>query len=81
MIRLMTLRQEGGGGGGSGNNRREAQSRRPRGFAAMSPELQREIARKGGQTVSQDRDHMASIGRRGGEASRGGRGSDEDTRS
>ena len=47
----------------------------------MSPELQREIARKGGQTVSQDRDHMASIGRKGGEASRGGRGSDEDTRS
>lgn len=79
MIRPKTLRQEGGGGGGG--SRREGQSRRPRGFAAMSPEMQREIARKGGQTVSQDRDHMASIGRRGGEASRGGRGSNEDTRS
>ena len=81
MKRLMVLRQEGGGGGRSGSSRRDGQSRRPRGFAAMSPELQREIARKGGQTVSQDRDHMASIGRRGGEASRGGRGSNEDTRS
>ncbi len=62
-----------------------------RGFAAMDPERQREIARlggrtahqrkrahrftaeeardagrKGGQTVSQDREHMATIGRRGG---------------
>jgi len=62
-----------------------------RGFAAMDPERQREIARlggrtahlrkrahrftteeardagrKGGQTVSQDREHMAAIGRRGG---------------
>ena len=81
MKRLMVQREEGGGGGRGGSNRREGQSRRPRGFAAMSPELQREIARKGGQTVSQDRDHMASIGRRGGEASRGGRGSNEDTRS
>lgn len=81
MRRLMMLRQEGEGGGGSNRREGQGQSRRPRGFAAMSPELQREIARKGGQTVSQDRDHMASIGRKGGEASRGGRGSDEDTRS
>ena len=66
---------------------------RVRGFAAMDPERQREIARlggrtaharrrahrftseearaagrKGGQAVSQDRDHMAEIGRRGGSA-------------
>lgn len=66
---------------------------RVRGFAAMDPERQREIARlggrtaharrrahrftpeearaagrKGGQAVSQDRDHMAKIGRRGGSA-------------
>jgi general stress protein YciG len=66
---------------------------RVRGFAAMVPERQREIARlggrtaharrrahrftpeearaagrKGGQAVSQDRDHMAEIGRRGGSA-------------
>ncbi len=61
------------------------------GFASMDPDLQREIAarggkaahaqgkaheftpdearaagRKGGSTVSRDREHMASIGRRGG---------------
>ena len=73
----------------NGDNRREG----ARGFAAMDPERQREIARlggrtahqrqrahrftseearaagrKGGQTVSQDRDHMAEIGRRGGSA-------------
>jgi hypothetical protein len=69
-----------------------------RGFAAMSPEKQKEIAskggkaahekgtaheftpeeariagRKGGMVVSQDRAHMAAIGREGGAASRGGR--------
>lgn len=66
---------------------------KPRGFAAMSPEEQREIARKGGKVaqqrgsahrftsheardagrkggirVSQNRDHMAEIGRRGGQS-------------
>jgi uncharacterized protein len=40
-----------------------------RGFASMDPERQREIARKGGATVSQNREHMAQIGRKGGEAS------------
>jgi uncharacterized protein len=40
-----------------------------RGFASMDPEKQREIARKGGATVSQNREHMAEIGRKGGEAS------------
>ena len=65
-----------------------------RGFAAMSPEKQREIAsrggkaahekgtahqfsseearaagRKGGEAISQNRDHMANIGRRGGQSS------------
>lgn len=44
-----------------------------RGFAAMSPEQQREIARKGGLTVSRNRRHMADIGRVGGEHSHGGR--------
>ena len=67
--------------------------KKKRGFAAMSPEKQREIAskggraahqkgtahefdsgearaagRKGGVTVSRNREHMAAIGRRGGEA-------------
>lgn len=50
-----------------------------RGFAAMDPELRREIARKGGASVpaqkrsySKDRDLAAEAGRKGGAASRGG---------
>ena len=50
-----------------------------RGFAAMDRERQREIARKGGASVpdekrsfSQDRDLAAAAGRKGGEASHGG---------
>lgn len=50
-----------------------------RGFAAMSPDRRREIARKGGASVpgekrsfAKDRDLAASAGRKGGEASRGG---------
>lgn len=39
-----------------------------RGFASMSPEQQRAIARKGGEAVSRNREHMAAIGSRGGEA-------------
>ena len=57
-----------------------------RGFASMDPERQREIARKGGASVpsekrsfSQDRSLAAEAGRKGGEASHGGRkGSIED---
>ncbi|WP_276131790.1 KGG domain-containing protein [Polluticoccus soli] len=40
-----------------------------RGFASMDPQKQREIASKGGHAVSGNREHMAEIGRRGGEAS------------
>ena len=72
--------------------------KKKRGFAAMSVEKQRELARKGGRaahekgtaheftveearaaghkggkTVSQDRKHMAAIGRQGGINSNGGR--------
>lgn len=50
-----------------------------RGFAAMSPEKQREIARKGGASVpdekrsfSQNRDLAATAGQKGGQASHGG---------
>ena len=39
-----------------------------RGFASMNPEKQKMIASKGGRTVSQDRNHMATIGRIGGRA-------------
>lgn len=51
-----------------------------RGFASMDPEKQRAIARKGGESVpnekrsfSQDRDLAAQAGRKGGEASQGAR--------
>lgn len=51
-----------------------------RGFASMDPQRQREIARKGGASVpsekrsfSQDRSLAAEAGRKGGEASHGGR--------
>jgi hypothetical protein len=39
-----------------------------RGFAAMDPAQQKSIASKGGQAVSQNREHMSEIGRKGGEA-------------
>lgn len=46
-----------------------------RGFAAMDPEMQREIARKGGASVpperrsfSQNRELASAAGRKGGEA-------------
>ena len=51
-----------------------------RGFAAMSPERQREIARKGGESVpnekrsfSQNPGLAAEAGRKGGHASHGGK--------
>jgi len=50
-----------------------------RGFAAMTPERRREIAKKGGSAVkaenrsfAKDRDLAASAGKKGGEASRSG---------
>lgn len=52
-----------------------------RGFAAMDPEKRREIARKGGAAVpdekrsfSQNHDLAVSAGAKGGTISRGGRG-------
>lgn len=75
------------------NQPSEAPKRSNRGFAAMDPELQRQIAskggqaaheqgraheftpeearaagRKGGEVVSQNRQHMAEIGRKGGQS-------------
>jgi len=38
-----------------------------RGFAAMSPEQQRQIASKGGEAVSKNRGHMSEIGKKGGD--------------
>ena len=79
-------------GNKEGNNG-ERQNTSNRGFAAMDPEQQRQIAskggqaaheqgraheftpeeariagRKGGEAVSQNREHMAAIGRKGGQA-------------
>src|SRR5437016_3368117 len=38
----------------------------------FTPEEAREAGRKGGEAVSQDREHMSEIGRKGGEESHGG---------
>ena len=43
-------------------------NKQERGFAAMNPEKQKQIARKGGEAVARNRQHMAEIGRKGGEA-------------
>lgn len=43
----------------------------------FTPDEAREAGRKGGEAVSQDREHMAEIGAKGGHASHGGRGSDQ----
>lgn len=50
---------------------------RGQGFQNMDDAQQRKIAQKGGEAVSRDREHMADIGRKGGEASSGSRGSDD----
>lgn len=39
-----------------------------RGLAKMQPEKVREIARKGGQTISKNREHMREIGKKGAHA-------------
>jgi general stress protein YciG len=41
-----------------------------KGFASMTPEERKQIARKGGLAVSANREHMTEIGRRGGQKSR-----------
>jgi general stress protein YciG len=57
-------------GRGENNMKRTAN----RGFASMDREQQRAIARKGGLAVSQNRQHMAEIGKKGGESSGESRG-------
>jgi hypothetical protein len=60
-------------------------TKKPKGFAAMSPERRREIARKGGASVpsekrsfARDRELAASAGRLGGSANGLARGLDAD---
>ena len=71
----------GGGGGREGTSSSEGVSRKtPRGFAAMDPQAQRAIAAKGGRAAHQKgtaheftSEEARVAGRKGGEASRGGR--------
>ncbi len=46
----------------------ELAPKRLRGTAAMSPEVRREVARKGGLAASANRARMAEIGRKGGKS-------------
>jgi general stress protein YciG len=64
-----TMPTQGGNKGNDNSNRNESGNR---GFASMDDDKQRKIAQKGGEAVSQDREHMSEIGRKGGEQSRGG---------
>lgn len=67
----------GSRGGGQDNSEQpnEVKNKKTsnRGFASMDPEQQRQIASKGGQAVSGNREHMSEIGKKGGEASGGKR--------
>jgi general stress protein YciG len=47
----------------------QPQEKKPRGFAALSKEARTAIAKRGGDSVSKNTEHMASIGRKGGSAS------------
>jgi len=60
----MANRNQGQNQGGTGRS-----GTSNRGFASMDQAQQREIARMGGEAVSENRLHMAEIGRKGGEAS------------
>lgn len=44
------------------------ETKTPRGFAGLDPALQKEIARRGGVRISQNREHMSRIGKLGGAA-------------
>ena len=67
----MANQSQGQGGGNQKDSQggKQGNNESNRGFAGMSDSEQREIARKGGEAVSEDREHMAEIGRKGGEAS------------
>jgi uncharacterized protein len=77
----MDERSGNSGNGGAEENQESRVSRKtPRGFAAMNPEAQRAIAAKGGRAAHQKgtaheftSEEARIAGRKGGEASRGGR--------
>jgi uncharacterized protein len=67
-------------GGGDGRGASSVSRKTPRGFAAMDPQAQRAIAAKGGRAAHQKgtaheftSEEARVAGRKGGEASRGGR--------
>lgn len=60
------LAAEKGDKGGKGGNRGSDRDKEREGTS------REEAGRKGGEKVSQDREHMAEIGRKGGEHSQGG---------
>jgi general stress protein YciG len=67
-------------GGGDSRNTSTVSRKTPRGFAAMDPQAQRAIAAKGGRAAHQKgtaheftSEEARVAGRKGGEASRGGR--------
>lgn len=84
--RTMDERSENSGAGGAGGaagadgSEPRVSRKTPRGFAAMNPEAQRAIAAKGGRAAHQKgtaheftSEEARIAGRKGGEASRGGR--------
>lgn len=71
--RGVTRGSRGGGQDSEQANEVKGKKTSNRGFASMDPEQQRQIASKGGQAVSGNREHMSEIGKKGGEASGGKR--------
>jgi len=81
--------ERSGNSGGGDNSESRVSRKTPRGFAAMNPEAQRAIAAKGGRAAHQKgtaheftSEEARIAGRKGGEASRGGRrsnGNSEDS--
>lgn len=57
------------------NQNQDQNQDRGGGFQNMDEEEQRRIAEKGSETVSEDREHMSEIGRKGGESRTGGQAS------
>jgi general stress protein YciG len=72
--------ERSGNSGASDSSESRVSRKTPRGFAAMNPEAQRAIAAKGGRAAHQKgtaheftSEEARIAGRKGGEASRGGR--------
>ena len=78
---MASSRDSGSRNSGSGDTGGRPGGRDTRGFASMDKDKQREIASKGGQAAHEKgtdheftSDEARAAGRKGGEASRGGRG-------